>query len=201
MRQKRKKRNGVGARCRVLKRFLHPRKDIADRYPNANAQARLDNLVVIRREANIVNRAEKRCIIFRQDDFPNAELHCVERYATVIEEGVEADYFEETVEAQESLEGHQDASVADKETPLLGDTDRQDNIARLRSEGYGVDDNNEPAPENLPDPQEQKVPISDSSIFGDWDSVPNIYHRKAAGLFEDEPKLKKEIDPNSSTSS
>ena len=56
---KQKKRNGVDTRCRVLKCFLHPRKDIADRYPNANAQARLDNLVAIRREAKIVNRAEK----------------------------------------------------------------------------------------------------------------------------------------------
>ena len=38
---------GVGAKCSVLLRVLHSRKDITSKYPNAVKNQRLENLVAI----------------------------------------------------------------------------------------------------------------------------------------------------------
>ena len=40
-----------------------------------------------------------------------------------------------------------------QEVPVIGNSDLAENIASLRMEGYDVDDDNEPAPENVPEPQ------------------------------------------------
>ena len=172
MPRKRKKRNGVGASCRCLKRFLHPRQLVDAKYPNATQQERLGGLVTIRREEKQVNRAQKWCIIFRHDDFPDRELHCSERYAVVETEGAEADFFQQ-VEVQDNQavqEGAEEQGAI--ETPNIGaGSDLQDDINRLRQEGYGVDDDNEPAPENVPfndpPPLENEPP---PPLFGDWES-------------------------------
>ena len=201
MPRKRKKQNGVGANCRCLKRFLHPRAIVDAKYPNATQQERLDGLVAIRREEKAVNRVQKWCVVFRHDDFPNQELHCSERYAVVQQEGAEADYFQQ-VQVDNNQE---DAAVEQEEnaieTPNVGGSDLQENINRLRDEGYDVDDDNDPAPENVPPanppPQEAEAP----SLFGEWDSCPNICHRTSAGLFQENPKLKKDVNQSSNIAS
>ena len=38
-------------------------------------------------------KKDKLCIVFRYNDFDNQELYCVVRYACVITEGTEADFF------------------------------------------------------------------------------------------------------------
>lgn len=141
----------VGASCQVLKRFLHPWKDVAGKYPNATSQEHLDKLVTIRQEEKSVNRSLKCCIVFCHDDFPNIELHCVEWYTTVIEEGLPIDYFDQ-VEAEGNTNEEANDMNTEKEVPVIQDTDLVNSIARLRAEGCGVVDDNKPAPENIPQP-------------------------------------------------
>ena len=81
-----KKELGIRAVCDVLKRFLHPRAKVCERYPNTTSQERLGDLLVIRREIKKVNKQEKRCIVFRHSDFENVEIYCAERYARVLTE-------------------------------------------------------------------------------------------------------------------
>lgn len=133
----------VGDVCSVIKRFLHPIKAVSDKYINQDFGERLDNLLVIGLENRTINRAEKPCVLFRHDDFENVTLYASTRYVC------------KTV------------TVAQPALPVLDDLDESDTfvvipninreedvaneIARLRMEGYGVDDDNEPAPENVPD--------------------------------------------------
>ena len=190
MRRQKKKQNGTGAICSALKRFLHPRKDVAGRYPNAVANERLPGLLAIRREEKSVNRAMKLCIVFRHDDFPNIEIYCAERYAAVVTEGSAADYFDQIEGDTVDGEGGEDNDL--QELPTIRNSDIADSIARLRSEGYGVDDDNDPAPENLPN----EAVTSEPSMYGEWNSTPNICHRTTAGLFKDDPKMKVEVMTN-----
>ena len=49
------KRRGVGAVCSVIKRFLHPRKLVDEKYPNATHNECLDGLIALRRETCTIN--------------------------------------------------------------------------------------------------------------------------------------------------
>ena len=124
-----KKELGIGAVCDVLKRFLHPRAKVCERYPNTTSQERLRDLLVIRREIKKVNKQDKRCIVFRHSDFENVEIYCAERYARVLTEGSEADFFNATtIEAEvteEAREDHQESQLV----PQLATTDLAENIA------------------------------------------------------------------------
>lgn len=72
----RKKKNlGIGAKCSTLMRFLHPRLDIIEKYPNASSNQRLEDLLAIKRDQKKVNGKEQNVVIFRHDEFPNKELY------------------------------------------------------------------------------------------------------------------------------
>ena len=191
MPRKRKKNNGIGAKCQCLTRFLHPRAIVDAKYPNATQRDRLSNLLTIKKEKKQVNKVEKLCIVFRHDDFPNIELHCTERYANVLEEGAEPDFFEAVEQFHNEEAGAIDANQGPIERPELGGSNVQEDIARLRLEGHGVDDDNDPAPENIPDILQATAPPP--SIYQGWNSCPNICHRAAAGLMHERPKLGEDV--------
>ena len=149
MTKKQKKQIGIGAVCSVLKRFLHPKPIVGPKYPNTTAKDRLEGLLVIRREEKSINGQSKQCIIFRHGDFENIEIYCVERYAKVTTEGAEADFFGE-VEQQTMATVEVETEQNNESEVNLEGNDLAENMARLKLEGYGVDDDNDPAPENIP---------------------------------------------------
>ena len=53
------------------------------------------------------------------------------------------------------------------------------NMAQLKLEGHSVDDNNDPAPENIPILSEEPT-IKTSSIYQEWDSC-TIWHKFSQG--------------------
>ena len=75
--------------------------------------------------------------------------------------------------------------------PVLGTSDLAENIARVKLEGYNVDDDNEPAPENLPNQGQSPNPVD--SIYGEWNSC-TICHRLTEGLRHEKAKLINDID-------
>ena len=89
---------GIGAVWSALKRYLHSRKDVDTKYPNATQHDRLEGLIVVDQGVIKVNHKDQVCIFFRHNDFPNQRLHCVEWYAKVITEGGVADFFVDTEE-------------------------------------------------------------------------------------------------------
>jgi hypothetical protein len=177
-----KKRIGVGAKCSVLKRFLHPSRLIQDKYINIAFHDRLSDLIAIRKEVKTIRNKDVTCIVFQHGDFPTDELYAHQRYAKVLEEGAAADIFrdadpgaENDDERQEGVaEGELGEQAEPLEVPALT-ANADDDIERLRAEGYGVDDDNEPAPENIPaltDDVTDNVPQ-----FHEWGSRPYCNRR------------------------
>ena len=90
----------------------------------------------------------------------------------MVREGLEADFFE-SVDSQVD-NGLDDADRAEQELPALAGNDLQENINCMQAEGLGVDDDNEPAPENLPNPQDEPVEQAQQGpgdvIYYGWNS-------------------------------
>ena len=156
---------GTGAECSVLLKYLHPSKRISEVFPNRTANERLDGLVAIKKDGRKVNKKMQQCIIFRHDRFPNEELHCVTRFCKVLKEGAVEDYFEVQVpvaavepqddpaQVPDALEVQQDARMAssNEETNLERLRGTAEDISMVLDMGFDVDDDNMPAPENVPE--------------------------------------------------
>ena len=71
-------------------------------------------------------------------------------------------------------------------TPELSD-DMNEDVARMRKEGYGVDDDNDPAPENITTPAAK----DDEVTYHEWGSRSNICYRRSEENVYEMPKLLK----------
>jgi hypothetical protein len=128
---------------------------------------------VIGRELKQIRGKEQQCILFCHEDFENLQLYCQEQYTKVITEGSAGEFFGAQVE-EGVPEGRNEEEVDDlvQVPELVGD--RAEDIARLCAAGYGVDDDNEPAPENIPQGNNHQV---DLPILGQWGSRHECKHR------------------------
>lgn len=169
-------RPGIGAECSAMIKFLHPSKRISEAMTNCPPTYRLVGLLAIKKETRKVNHRDQSCIVFRHDKFPNEELYCAARFCRVLKEGNEKDFFslddravavvDETVPAVTQVE------VPREELPPGHEHFRgtAEDIAIMKDLGFDVDDDNQPAPENIPTLQEREVP---NELYGDqswgWD--------------------------------
>jgi hypothetical protein len=152
---------GNGAKCTVLKQLLHPSLAVNVKYPNIGHRQRLENLLVVGKEVKRIRGKDQEAILFRHDDFDDGTvLYCQERFAKVVTEGPVTEFFGEN------------ANVAE-------------NVARLRAEGYGVDDDNEPAPENIPLPSNQH---QENNLYSQWGSK-NVCNRRSNGHCEENAQV------------
>ena len=85
---------GKGATCKVKIRFLHPSKDVEDKYPqHSYTRAKvLQGFKVIGREMMNVNRKFQQCVVMQHKAFGDQKIHCVKKYAVVTTEGPEEDF-------------------------------------------------------------------------------------------------------------
>jgi hypothetical protein len=168
----RKKRIGIGATCTVLKRMLHPAKQIDEKYPNKQFHDRLDDLLVIGRDERRVHGKNQNVILFRHIDFDDNDvvLYCSPRFAKVTTEGPQEEIFDKADDRNEEGTGHNNG---DDDNPVeVPAVDRYGNhaedVARLLAEGYDVDDDNEPAPENIPNQDDPN--IANYANYDSWGS-------------------------------
>ena len=157
------KQAGVGAVCTALSRFIHPSKCINDVLKNRAHNHRLTDLLAVRKELKKVNRKMQMCIIFRHDMFPNEELHCCVRYCRVVKEGACEDFFQSdlfpgAVAVRHGNSCDPDSLLEDNvedgaELPsnLNSMTGSTEDIQAMLALGFDVDDDDAPAPENVPD--------------------------------------------------
>ena len=151
----RKKSLGVGAVCTVFTRYMHPTKTVSDMYPNRVHNDVMEGLLVIRKEKKVVNRVEREVVVFRHNAFENVELHTVARWAKVKVEGP-ADKFFEMVPTSDPADARQEnvslANGREEEIPdhVFHLSGQAEDIAHVRGLGFEVDDDNDPAPENIP---------------------------------------------------
>ena len=158
---KKKLRPGVGARCSSLIKFLHPSKRVGEVPNNCSYTDRLHDLLTIKMEQKHVNKRMQECIVFRHDSFPNEELYCVRKFCKVVSEGPAANIFETEPEVAEVVlaAGAPVRGVATEALESTGTAlpdgvqnfrDTPEDISLMREMGFDVDDDNDPAPENVP---------------------------------------------------
>ena len=144
-------RHGIGAKISVYKRFLHPRAAVAAKYPNAAKSDVLEGLIAIGQEEKTIAKKRQSCIVMRHDDFDDGTLlHAVTRYCKVQEEGALEHLFIELIQDPPEgteLTSHEVDQGNIGEVPLLS---RDEDATKFRTLGFAVDDNNDPAPKNVP---------------------------------------------------
>ena len=98
--------------------------------------------------------------------------------------------FDNTEEESTSVPVENEEEGADPSlvTPELSDNTNED-VARLRKDGYRVDDSNDPALENIP----TSAARNDEVTHHEWRSRSNICYRQSEGHVYDMPKLLKQV--------
>jgi Transposase IS4 len=175
-----KKRAGVGAVCSAPLRYAKPTRIISAKYSTTTPKQRLENLLALRKESRQLNGHDQICIIFRHVNFDGVELCTHQRWCKVHVEGPESHIFDDQAESLQDqvLEEEQ------QELPemVLHHVDSED-VVLFRNEGFDVDDDNEPTPENV-SINKEALP-TESQSWG-WRG---ICHRKASTMVDHPPKL------------
>jgi hypothetical protein len=159
----------VGAICSAPLKYVKPSRVVQDKHPSIRPGERLEGLIAQRREVRKLNRIDQPCIIFRHSSFENVELYCHERWCRVDQEGP-GDQILGAVAEIETVEERSDEVVeipADASAPIFNEED----AILFRNQGFDVDDDNEPAPENI---LVQGEALNDAQTWG-WSG---ICHRK-----------------------
>ena len=175
--------HGVGAIASCKMRFLHPSQLVREYYVNANRDLEITELLEVRRETKTINRRQQLCIVMRHDDFPNQLLHAVQRWVKVTREAPSR--FDTADEDMVEAAAAATAPIREQNNneDALISVSHADDVARYQNEGFLVDDDNDPAPENI------AVECNDPTITYDkwgWNGID--YHLQS-GNTKSEPNI------------
>ena len=173
--------------CSVLVNKLRPSRTVAEALPNAAANQRIKNLVATRHA--VITRSSRMydMIYFTSLSLPGVEISAAQRYVIVMVPGHANAIWTHFVApaAHASIVPNLQPIVAATQT--IGDEiffaqNRAEDIARVRAEGFEVDDDNDPAPENVPGFFDVP-PVVDGGLFEGqswgWDGID--CHQMAGG--------------------
>ena len=101
-----------------------------------------------------------------------------------------ADFFYNTEEesTEVPVENEEEGDYTSLVTPELSDN-MNDDVARLRKEEYRVDDDNDPAPENISTPAAK----DDEVTYYEWGYRSNICYQLSEGHVYEMPNLLKQV--------
>ena len=145
-----------------------------------------------------MSRRDQLCIIVHHDDFKTAdgefiELHAVKRYFKVTEEGDPDLFFDDPGESQGQGEAAPDPLPDVVGEVLNGQSEINNTLEALRGV-VDIDDDNEPAPENLPAPTDDPV----GYLSTDWGHN-GFCFRRMNNMTEHRARLKFPCDPTTSS--
>ena len=153
----RRKNHGKGAEVSCLIKFLHPSELIMKAYPNPLNQQRLENCITLCQDVKKIKQKEQLSLIVTHNDFKDdngelLELYAVKRHFKVENEG-DPDYFFDAVAKDDNEQAEEEVlpQVINDEVMGVNDGGPQ-NLAVALNEVVDIDDDNEPAPENVPTP-------------------------------------------------
>ena len=121
-------------------------------------------------------------ICFRHDDFEGIVLYCTQRYAKIVTEGPAEGYFDENAVAENVEEEAKDEEMMLPTEIVEAAQREQVEVQDARALAIELDDDNEPAPENVPD--DNAVPAA-----GQWGHN-NICSRKMTGASNVSPTIR-----------
>lgn len=145
---------GQDAKCSVLLSYLRPSARIDQQFPNKIAGQRLDDLIVLR--LGQVTRSGNTfwAVYFRSETFgDDVELYAARRYVKIIQEGPPNLFFDLPTSPQvpAAASGNvEDGGQAIEADTFLRTGDAAEDIRNVLAQGLAVDDDNAPAPENIP---------------------------------------------------
>jgi len=170
-------------------RYIHPSELIRNKFPNRQQGDRLENCRVTGLESLKVNKKEQLVVTFHHDDFKDdngsfSKLYAVKRWAKVTSEGPPEFFFtgtqgQEAAEALPAAEEPLPAVVIDAMARARIDLMDMGDLAGV----VDIDDDNEPAPENLPGPSQ----VSDVA-YQNWGHS-GICNRRQAGATNIKAKI------------
>ena len=170
-----KKTHGVGATVSCLIKFLHPSELIWNKFQNPVNGQRLDGCITVHQELKKINRKDQLSLIVQHADFVNNNgepvlLHRVKKHFKIGMEG-DLDIFFDAVATGEVTEVAT-ATVAPLHQAIDEEVSGQNNggannLLNALSGVVEIDDDNEPALENIPSPQDD-ASQHNSILSGDW---------------------------------
>ena len=149
-----KKQLGVGAFCNILVKTLHPQIMIDSIIPKSSRinKQHLNDCVVVSRETKNIKKEARIVIVVRHELFGDKLIFCAERFAKVTVEGPADGFFKKKIDLPIIANGldYSKPPIDLNRLDKLGGSSLSEDIALARSQGIEVDDDNEPAPENIP---------------------------------------------------
>jgi hypothetical protein len=175
---------GSGAVCSVLVKYLHPKPVVAATIVNAVHGQRRDDMVAVRMETKRVNRKEQQCVFFRCEAF-SCEVYCSMRYVKVLTPSPDATRFSMVMQNEDDSGDEEQVEQGVRMPEILRPYDVTENIHAVRASGLDVDDDNDPAPENIPttDPHGTN---HNTTTWG-WNG---FCYRRMANVEDTKPRLK-----------
>ena len=188
------RRLGVGAKTSCLSKFIHPSEHIRNKYPNPIQGHRLEGCVVVRQEVKKVSRRDQLCVVIHHDDFKTSsddfvELYAVKRYLKVTEEGSPDYFFDHANTELADEEGAPQALPQVVEDALNGQSNETNMLEALRGV-VDIDDDNDPAPENIPAPTDNNDRVLDT----EWKHHGHCF-RRSANMANHKACLNFRVDP------
>ena len=195
---------GIGATVRVLKRLVHPSAEIRQKYKNMKKNDKLSNCLVIKKEERLVNRRQQTCVVFRHNEFPNKELHAVERFCQIMTEGPASEFFSDEIDEMIEEVLMEDRAVVEAEENNVEDA-ATESIDRFRAGGevdavdvmeadLVVEDDNLPLAENMIG-QETDKNATPECQYEEWGHSGICYRRQQVSTYM-MPALKIQLRSN-----
>ena len=182
----------------MLVKYLRPSKAVADAIVNPVAGQRVDDLIAVKREMTTRRGKEFFSIFYRSESIPGVLLSSAERWATVLEQG--PGHLLWDADAAPPLPGRANLNTANEQGEEIAEfvfnaQNRAEDIALVRNMGFEVDDDNEPAPENVPAanaPRPNGATLYEGQEWG-WDGI----DRRAMmqGSLYNDPKFTNDWSP------
>ena len=152
-----RKNHGKGVEVSCLIKFLHPSELIRKAYPNPLNQQWLENCITLRQDVKKIKQKEQLSLIMTHNDFKDdnselLQLYAVKRHFKVENEG-DPDYFFDGVAKDDNEQAEEEVlpQVIDDEVMGVNDGGPQ-NLAVALNGVVDIDNDNKPAPENVPTP-------------------------------------------------
>jgi len=160
---------GNGALAECLARYIHPSQPIRAKYINDYDTARIGGLTLVGKDEMTIKKRKVQCALMIHPDFPNETLYAAVKKVKVTAEGPPQDFWDAAppeVQEEKEPENQDEAGENPRQAEIAAaGLEAPYAVGALREEGIEVDDDNEPAPENIPNENEA---ASDGIFSNEW---------------------------------
>ena len=177
-----KLRPGVGAQITILKSRVFPKSIVRNKYGQYDKNERLEGCILLKEGTKRTGKTMKEVYFLRHEDIENIELFACRRYCKITQEGAEADLFN-AVTSDALVEQETQVCIP----AVSGDI--SEDVERFLALGLMVDDDNMPAPENIPTNENTQ---NGEVQYNAWDSLVGCNRLMQGGNTEFQPSLMNE---------